>query len=535
MKFVVITILIFWLIKVGKDTLFWTYLWQLKEYRLDRMKAHFELESSKRILFNKFYAVRIILALSAGLFFVIEIWQTAFTIITAALYGIFGLRVLQNAYLDKLKLPVFTKKAILICAGVGGLYILISLSSYLYFPKSFFALTLIALDIVLPAIVSGTAGIFRFPSDILKKRIFEKAAAKRSEMKDVLVVGITGSYGKTSMKEFLSHILSQKLRVLKTAGNQNTEISVANIVLNKLNPNYDAFIVEMGAYREGEIKKMCDIVKPQIGIMTGINEQHVSLFGSIKNTLKAKYELIESLPKHGLAVFNGEDEFTNALYEKTRPPKRMYALRSFSVSEKPDITCEKIDFNADGTNFYVKIGDKKELFETPLLGRHNVLNVLGATLVAHELGMSLEEIKEAAKTLSAPPHTLEIKHGINNSIVIDDSYSANPTGVYAALDILSQIRGNRKILILYPLIELGNNASIVHRRIAAGINKACELCILTSPDFAREIQKNATNTDVIIMPDPKRIITKLQKTVKDGDVILIENRVPEEIIKFLTA
>ena len=533
LKIALIFVLILWLAKVARDILFWTYLWQLKEYRLDRMKAHFELPSAKGIFLNKFYATKVALVFSS-IFLFIDQWQIVFAGLVSMMYAALGGKSLYSVYAKKLRMPAFTKKALVIFTGVSAVYLVAAILSYVFLSQNFFLVTLLVFDILIPIIVALAVSLMKYPSDIAKKNLLEKAARKREEFKDVLVIGITGSYGKTTMKEFLAHILSRKLKVLKTEKNQNTEVGVANTVLKKLNSEYDVFVVEMGAYRVGEIKKICDIVKPRIGILTGINEQHVSMFGSIENTVTAKYELIESLPKQGLAVFNGENQYSSALYQKTITPKRMYSLRSFSVNEQPDISCEKVDLTPEGTRFYVKIGDKKELFETPILGRHNVLNILGATLVAHDLGMSMEEIKGAVKTLKAPPHTLEMKKGINGSILIDDSYAANPTGVYAALDVLEQMKGNKKILVFFPLIELGETASMAHRRIAAKINKACELCIVTSPDFAREISKNAPNADVLIMPDPKKAIAKLQKTVKEGDVVLIENRVPEEIVEFLS-
>ncbi len=534
MKIILLIIFILWLLKISKDILFWTYLWQLKEYRLDRMRAHFELPSAKSIFFNKFYAGKIILLLGSGLLF-IDVWKFFFQIIAGALYALLGLKSIYEIYRKKIREPVFTKKAILTLGLTLIPVVFISFFAYYKTSSASFLFNILLLDMLIPVIVAGIIGVMKFPSEFFKNRTIIKAKAKRESMKDILVIGVTGSYGKTSMKEYLAHILEGKLRVIKTKENQNTEIGVAKFVLGEVTMDYDVFIVEMGAYKEGEVKNICDIVKPQIGILTGINEQHISLFGSIENIIKAKYELIESLPQNGLAIFNGENDYTRALYEKTDIPKRRYALRSFSVNASPDISCEKIDFKSDEMKFYVKLQGKKELFETKLLGRHNALNILGATLVASDLGMSLEEIKERVKTLKAPPHTMDLKPGINGSSIIDDSYSANPRGVMAALDVLESLKSNKKILVMHPLIELGPAARNIHRRIAVKINKVCDVCILTSSDFSREIKKNAPNTDVFIIKDPKITIAKLKKNIKAGDTVLLENRIAEEIKNALFA
>ena len=538
MKIFFFIIFILWLVKVSRDILFWVYLWQLKEYRLDRMRAHFELGSARRIFQNKIYIGKIAVLISS-VFLFWGVWQFFFQIIVSVFYAIFGARNIYSAYLKKIREPIFTKKAILICAISVIVVTLLGFFTYYKASTSHFLFGILLLDVLIPFIIAAIVGILKIPSEFFKNRIIARAKEKRKQFKNVVVIGITGSYGKTSMKEFLAHMLSKNLRVLKTEDNQNSEIGVAKCVLDKLNGDYDIFIVEMGAYKAGEIKKICDIVHPKIGILTGINEQHISLFGSLPQTIKAKYELIEALPKNGLAIFNGENEHTFALYERTTIPKRMYSLRSFSVSAKPDITAEKIDFidtlsqDLDsaryGMEFYVKLNDNREVFETKLLGRHNVLNILGAALGALALGMSLEEIKNRVKTLKAPSHTLQLKPGLNGSRIIDDTYSANPKGVMAALDILNTLKGRKKILVLYPLIELGEGAADTHRRIGVRINKVCDVCILVGPDFTREIKNNAPNTDVFIMQSPKVAIARLKKIIKEDDIVLLENRVPEEI------
>ncbi|MFY9457471.1 MAG: UDP-N-acetylmuramoyl-tripeptide--D-alanyl-D-alanine ligase [Candidatus Spechtbacterales bacterium] len=533
MKIILFIIFILWLIKISRDVLFWVYLWQLKEYRLDRMRAHFELKSARQIFLNKLYLGKIAILFASALLF-LGVWQFFYQIIVSAFYVILGGRSAYTAYKKKIREPIFTKKALLIC-GISMVPLVIT--SFLTYYKGApvtFLFTAIFLDVFLPLIVAAAVGALRFPSDILKNKILAKAKIKRETLKNVLVIGITGSYGKTSIKEYLAHMLSEKLKVLKTAENQNSEIGIAQCLLDKLNPDHDVFIVEMGAYKAGEIKKICDIVQPQIGILSGINEQHLSLFGSLDKTARAKYELIESLPVNGLAIFNGENDYTRALYEKTSMPKRMYSLRSFSVSAKPDVTAEKIDFTKDGMRFQVKLKENRELFETDVLGRHNVLNILGATLAADALGMTLEEIKKRVKTLKVPPHTLTIKPGINGSTIIDDTYSANPRGVVAALEVLDTLKGNKKILIMLPLIELAASAADIHRKLALKIDKVCDVCILTSLDFSREIRKNAPNTDVLIMPDSAALIAKLKKNLKEGDIVLLENRVPEIVKSAIT-
>ncbi|MCK4891744.1 MAG: hypothetical protein KAS78_03695, partial [Candidatus Pacebacteria bacterium] len=223
-------------------------------------------------------------------------------------------------------------------------------------------------------------------------------------LKKVKVIGITGSYGKTSTKEFLYAILSQKYKVVKTEGNNNTNIGVAYTVLNKVSDNYDYFICEMGAYKIGEIKEMCEIVNPEIGILSGINEQHLDLFGSIENTKKAKFELIRALPENGMAVINKSIKY-QVLSIKAKN------IEHFSLNNVSGIkVCQD----------YVEFDYKNYKFKVNLLGKHYIENVLSAIITAEYLEMSLDEISEAVKKIKPTEFMMRKLDGPNNSVFIDD-------------------------------------------------------------------------------------------------------------------
>ena len=177
---------------------------------------------------------------------------------------------------------------------------------------SFLVFWLLIFDILTPAIISAIVLIFQPISVFEKYRLIKKAKNKRKKFSNLLVIGITGSYGKTSTKEFLYTILVEKFgkdKVLKTKEHQNSEVGISNCILKELNETYEIFIVEMGAYNIGGIKLLCNIAQPKIGILTGINEQHMATFGSQENIIKAKFELINSLPEDGLAILNWDNNF----------------------------------------------------------------------------------------------------------------------------------------------------------------------------------------------------------------------------------
>ena len=187
----------------------------------------------------------------------------------------------------------------------------------LEFSLTKFVFPLLFLDALAMIFFSALVLAYQPLAVILRNRLIKAAKRTRTSCKKLLVIGVTGSYGKTSTKEYLAAILSEKFNVLKTREHQNSEVGISECILNELNDRHEIFVVEMGAYNRGGIKLLCDIVQPKIGVLTGINEQHMATFGSQENIIKAKYELIESLPNDGAAFFNGDNTTFQESFLKT--------------------------------------------------------------------------------------------------------------------------------------------------------------------------------------------------------------------------
>lgn len=531
------TVTIFWFLYMAERLLFWLYLWQLKEYRFDRVRAHFELPTGRKLLVNKLLLIQMAFLISTGLFFIekLEIWKVFFVPLGSLLYFLLGAYTLWKISARNVRMPVFTKKAIAIflisiAAACSPFVFLFSglLEYYWYIAL------LVLFSASSPLLITGVIGITKPVGIYVKKRLIAKATQKRREKDDLLVIGITGSYGKTTTKEFLAHILSQKFNILKTEAHNNTELAIAHTILSRLNDSHEIFIVEMGAYRRGEIKILCDMTQPKMGIVTGINDQHISLFKTQENIIKGKYELIEALPPKGLAIFNGDNKYCAILYYKTQKPKRMYS------AHKSDAEYMISDIRASENILRWKIkgaGGNIFEFEAPLIGRHYAENLTGAIIVALELGMSRDEIQNALSTLKPFPHTMELRKGINGIRIIDDSYSGNADGVFAALDALTNFSG-QKVIVMPTLIELGKDAVTIHKNIAKRIAEVCKTAIITGSDFFGIMQETAvasgmTEIDFVHMTDPYKIVDKIKSTVKPDDVVLLESRVSTKIFELL--
>ena len=535
---------ILWLIRETKAILFYLYLWQLKEYHIGRFLDHFRTEKGKRLIFNSLNLLKILLI--SGFF----IFPFYFPFILVALYTLEVAKALTDFFQKRLKKPVLTKKTVFLILAALLLEILFIFANWFRLTPSF-ALWLLIFDIFTLAIASGITLIFQPLVVLGRNQIIKKAKKKRDDFKNLLVIGITGSYGKTSTKEFLATILSEKFKVLKTAKHQNSEVGVSLCILNDLKPEHEIFIVEMGAYNRGGIKLLCDIIKPKIGVITGINEQHMATFGSLENIIKAKYELIESLPRsesessllrglpeNGLAIFNGDNDYCYELYKKTKKPKKVYSLQS-TISNLPvDLYTSSIAVNREFLSF--KVIDKNgesAIFKANLLGEQNISNILASAVCAKELGMTLEEITKACQKIESWQGGVELKKGINGLNIIDATYSANPDGVISHLDYL-KIWPGKKVIIMPCLIELGKVSKRIHKEIGKKIGEVCDLSIITTREHFQEIGEGATEKglkgeNILFIENPKEIFEKIKNSFQAGDVALLESRVPSQLINLL--
>jgi UDP-N-acetylmuramoyl-tripeptide--D-alanyl-D-alanine ligase len=293
---------------------------------------------------------------------------------------------------------------------------------------------------LIPLVVS--AFLFTVPELMYRAYIFYKAKEKLKKYKTLTIIGVTGSYGKTTVKHLLSQILSSKYKTVATPESYNKMLSIAATILNQVDDATEILIVEMGAYRKGEISQICKMVRPKIGVITGITSQHLERFGSLKNIMEAKYELIESLPKDGYAIFNVDNPETKTLYDKCPINKGSYSANTTHI----EISSE---------NTFFDLFDQK--VRTTLLGKHNVLNILATVAVAKFLGMENQEIVKRIPLLAPAPHRLEVIRGEHQSLIVDDAFSSNIEGYKAAFSLIREYKNYPKILVTPGLVELGKN------------------------------------------------------------------------------
>jgi UDP-N-acetylmuramoyl-tripeptide--D-alanyl-D-alanine ligase len=365
----------------------------------------------------------------------------------------------------------------------------------------------------------------------INRTYLRRAQGRLREVKP-LVVGITGSYGKTSTKYMLEHLLAAHRRVLKTPLSYNTLMGLCRVLNDNLQAGCEVFIAEMGAYRRGDIKELCDFVHPTIGILTAIGPQHLERFKTIDNVQATKYELIEALPPSGVGIFNNDDPRCRALADRTTHVAVMrYGLDR--QKQALDLWAENISMGPEGLSFTLVAKDGRR-FEarTVLLGRHNVLNILGASCAALAIGLPLADVARAIGDLPAVPHRLQLMDNGSGVTVIDDSYNSNPIGAMEALEVLGGFTGGKRILVTPGMVELGSLEAQLNEDLGAKAAEVCDYVILvgverTKPLVAGLRRHNFPPEKIRVVRDLKGATIVLPTIVGVGDTVLFENDLPD--------
>ncbi len=369
------------------------------------------------------------------------------------------------------------------------------------------------------------------PVDFAINRHYYNDAAKRlASMPDLKIIGITGSYGKTSTKHYLHRILSEQFDTLMTPGSFNTTLGVIRTVREYLKPYNEVFIVEMGAKQPGDIKEICDLVHPTTGIITAVGPQHLESFKTIENVQATKFELADAMPDDGLVILNNDFE-----YIANRKVENTNALRyKVSSDNTSDYQATNVEYTSHGTTFTVCGPDDWRLdINTRLMGECNVSDLLAAIVCAHSLGVSDSKIKGAVASIEPVEHRLSVKTTAAGITILDDAFNSNPVGSRMALEVLGAMKGGRRIVITPGMIELGDEQFELNRQLGATAARNCDIAIVVG-QYNREAiasgieEANVLDKNSVHLVDSFAEAQRLLSTfVAKGDIILYENDLPD--------
>src|SRR3989338_5849099 len=496
-------------------------LWQVKEWRLDRLREHLAHEN----WFKQAYG------------WVRPAVLAAWILLNGAVYLFSGFNapaVNQRASVLRLTLatltciqigfkkqhlPIWSAKAMSLAGICGALVISATIVFGFVVNEPLRNILISVLPFLAPFFV-GVAWIMLKPVDVLlKKRIINRAIAVRRAHPRVIVIGVTGSVGKTTTKELLANVL-KPLDAISTPAHLNTEIGVARWLTGNLK-NFPPdkpliIIVEMGAYRAGEIELLAKITQPQIGIVTYIGEQHLSLFGSREAIRQAKGELLLALPENGHAFLNSDNEAFAELKKMCRSP-----VTAIGTDGHADMTA----FDIEETERGLKFRALETAFEVPIAGTHNITSVLFSIAVGRHLNIPINDIARSLKNFSPLRHTFEIQN-IRGVTVLDDTYNLSPMSFRAALKWARRQPHTKKILLTGGIIELGNQEEKIHLELAREAADIFDQTYILSPRFLKYFREGGFGDRAKPAIDAKKI--------EAGVLLVCSGRLPRSLIdKFL--
>lgn len=385
-----------------------------------------------------------------------------------------------------------------------------------------------------PLLLAG-ANLLLFPIEQAQRRYYLSDAAAKLRRLNPIVVAVAGSYGKTSTKEFIASILAARYSVLKPPGSYNTPMGLARVIREQLEPSHQVFVAELGDWAPGDIAMLCCLLRPSIGVLTTIGPEHLDRFGSMERVVASKFELLASLPGDGTAVVNQDDEAVRRLGESAPAATVVrYGLQAegTQVRARAVRTTRNGSFTP-GLQFVVEAdGHGEAVFNVGLLGRHNVENVLAATAVGLALGMTLEEIAQAAGRIQPVEHRLQPIAGAGGVLIIDDAFNSNPRGAAAALDVLSEIEGGQRILVTPGMVELAEQEFEANRQFGRQAARTCDAVIVVGHDRAPPLvaglrDEGFSEERLHVVTDLAEATARLGTLVKPGDVVLFENDLPD--------
>ena len=483
MNIVLLLVLVVWSIRIFANVLSYVHLWFVKEYRFDRMLIHLGTPQGRQIFFPSF------------------------------------------------RLPRISPKTIVIFTGSGVIFVFL----FLFLPIHVL-LRFLVIDVVTFPITGILVGLLQAPTFLYHRFLIVRAIRLLRDHKPMAVIGITGSFGKTSTKEYMATILSGTYRVLKTEASKNSPIGIAETVLKHLTPDVQVFIVEMGAYKRGEIRAMADMVRPQIGIITAVNAQHQDLFATLENTMRAKYELIQGLQGKKIAIINADNPFTRHMGEWARRdglPVWWYTARDGTELEGVLLEAREIEADEKGVTARIVYGKRAYRLSANVLGEHQVGNISAAIAGAVAVGMDIRDAVKGASRVKPYPKTMEPAKGVHEATFINDTFNNNPDAALAAIDFLAKTKG-RKILVFQPMVELGAHAVESHKDVGRKASQICDDILLTNENYYESIVAGATEVGKekkVRVLSARESASYIDKTVKKGDTVLFKGKEAERVFR----
>ena len=466
--------------------------------------------------------------LTISLLFVTAFFLSVFVneILGAAIILYFSLQMLLNELDKKYIIPlVYTSRVFRQIFVLVILYVAMLFGAYKLGKTVLMYLMFLAPFI--PYLIIYVMHILTHPIEQFVKSLFKKDAIKKLDShKNLIKVGITGSYGKTSSKNILQEVLSEQFYSLPTPASFNTPMGITITIREDLKNTHEVFIVEMGADKVGDIKELSEFIRPDYAIITSIGPQHLATFKSIDNIINEKMALVEKLPSSGVAVLNKDNEYINNYQIKNNCKVVSYGINNQNV----DYLAKNITYSINGSSFDVVNNEKTHHFKTRLLGEHNVLNILSAVALARELDINWDRLIAAVAKVRYIEHRLQLKT-INGRRFIDNAFNSNPEGANMSLQVISQMP-NKRFVITPGMIDLGPIQDEENYKFGFNMKGQVDTVILVGKNQTKPIVKgleaaNFESDQIFVFDTVKEALSFVYSQTTADDIILLENDLPD--------
>ena len=340
--------------------------------------------------------------------------------------------------------------------------------------------------------------------------LYELAKYKRKQY-NIPVVAITGSVGKTSTKDIVANVLSQKFKTLKTEGNFNNNIGLPMTILRL--KNHEALVVEMGMNHFGEIRKLANIAKPTVAVITNIGTAHIGNLGSRENILKAKMEILEGLQTKTVIINNDNDLLHKWAFENNDK----YQIITYGIKKDSKYMAKNIELYEDKSEFEFE----GETVTVPVGGEHFILNSLCGIAIGKLFNISIKDIIVGIKNLDLSKKRMEIEKSKIGAILINDTYNANYDSMKAAINYLKNIQNKRKIAVLGDMLELGDFSKELHEKVGKEVDSSIDILIVVGKE-AKYIAKESNAKEKYIFDKNTEAINKIKEIITKDDAILFK-------------
>lgn len=387
---------------------------------------------------------------------------------------------------------------------------------------------LLMADVLAPYLVLS-GGMITKPVEIRIQEGFKRSArAKLESRTDLIIVGITGSYGKTSVKFAIEEILRRRFNVLATPGSYNTPMGICKVINNDLRRTHQYLILEMGARYPGDIIELCQIARPDLAVLTSIGVAHLETMGSIETIARTKKELIDHMKPGGPVVANADDPKVMEIACSADGPVTTVSIQSSGA----ELFATDISYGLEGCRFVVTAGDERAEMRSVLLGAHNVTNILLGLAVGRLVGLRLRQMQHAVARLRPVPHRLELRQE-GAITVIDDSFNSNPVGARNAVEILGRFTTGKRVIVTPGMVELGAGEREENRELGKFMADHVDLAVLVGAERTEPIREGLADADfeedsIIVCSSLFEARDLLKERLSKGDVVLYENDLPDQ-------